>query len=49
MGHTSADGTGIGGGVSQAPEGYPGHVTFYVAVPDVEESLPRPSRWGVLA
>src|SRR6266851_3224248 len=27
----------IGGGIGSAPEGYGGHVTFYVAVPDVEE------------
>lgn len=33
----SAD--GIGGGVGGGPEGYPGHVTFYVEVPDVEAAL----------
>ena len=32
----TADGNvGIGGGVGGVPEGYEGHVTFYVAVPDV--------------
>ena len=35
----SREGVGIGGGVGQAPEGYAGHVTFYVAVPDVEAAL----------
>lgn len=35
----SAEGIGIGGGISSGPEGYPGHVTFYVEVPDVEEAL----------
>ena len=35
----SPDGIGIGGGVGQAPEGAPGHVTFYVLVPDVEAAL----------
>jgi hypothetical protein len=33
------NGVGIGGGVGQGPDGYDGHVTFYVAVPDVEEAL----------
>src|SRR4051794_16208144 len=32
----SPEGIGIGGGVGVGPEGYDGHVTFYVAVPDVE-------------
>ena len=40
------DGTGIGGGVAQGPEGYEGHVTFYVAVPDVEEALAKAERLG---
>ena len=35
----TADGIGIGGGVGGAPEGYGGHATFYVEVPDVEASL----------
>jgi predicted enzyme related to lactoylglutathione lyase len=38
-GNVSADGVGIGGGVGQSPEGYSGHVTFYVEVPDVEAAL----------
>ena len=37
---------GIGGGVGQGPEGYGGHVTFYVAVPDVEESLQKAESLG---
>jgi len=35
----SSDGVGIGGGVAAGPEGDSGHVTFYVAVPDVEATL----------
>ena len=35
------DGVGIGGGIGGVPEGYEGHVTFYVQVPDVEEALAR--------
>ena len=37
---------GIGGGIGQGPEDYPGHATFYVAVPDVEESLARAEQLG---
>jgi hypothetical protein len=37
---------GIGGGVGQGPEGYEGHVTFYVAVPDVEEALQKAESLG---
>ncbi len=42
----NADGVGIGGGISQGPEGYPGHVTFYVEVPDVEASLQKAEQLG---
>lgn len=42
----SSDGIGIGGGVGQAPEGYDGHVTFYVAVPDVEAALVKAESLG---
>ena len=35
------DGVGIGGGVAQGPDGYAGHVTFYVEVPDVAAALDR--------
>ena len=43
----TADGSGgIGGGVGQGPEGYGGHVTFYVAVPDIEEALAKAESLG---
>jgi uncharacterized protein len=45
-GNTNADGVGIGGGVGRGPEGYPGHVTFYVEVPDVEAALARAESLG---
>jgi predicted enzyme related to lactoylglutathione lyase len=37
---------GIGGGVGQGPEGYGGHVTWYVSVPDVEEALQKAESLG---
>jgi predicted enzyme related to lactoylglutathione lyase len=40
------DGVGIGGGIARGPEGYPGHVTFYVEVPNVEESLAKAESMG---
>jgi uncharacterized protein len=43
---TSDGNVGIGGGVGQGPEGYGGHVTFYVAVPDVEEALQKAESLG---
>lgn len=45
-GNTTADGRGIGGGIAQGPDGYPGHVTFYVEVPDVEAALARAEELG---
>ena len=45
-GNVNADGVGIGGGVGEAPEGYAGHVTFYVEVPDVEAALARAESLG---
>jgi uncharacterized protein len=45
-GNVNADGVGIGGGVGPAPEGYDGHVTFYVEVPDVEAALANAERLG---
>ncbi len=42
----SADGIGIGGGISQGPEGYPGHVTFYIEVPDAEAALAKAEGLG---
>ncbi len=42
----SPQGIGIGGGVSGAPPGSDGHVTFYVEVPDVEAALARAETLG---
>jgi predicted enzyme related to lactoylglutathione lyase len=39
-------GIGIGGGIGAAPEGYDGHVTFYVEVPDVEAALAKAESLG---
>ena len=44
--HTNADGIGIGGGVGGAPDGYDGHVTFYVEVPDVDAALAKAESLG---
>ncbi len=43
---SSGGDTGIGGGVGQGPDGYEGHVTFYVAVPDVEAALQKAEELG---
>lgn len=40
------DGIGIGGGIGGAPEGYQGHVTFYVGVPDVAAALEKAASLG---
>jgi uncharacterized protein len=45
-GNLGEDGVGIGGGVRQAPPGADGHLTFYVAVPDVEGTLAAAERMG---
>jgi predicted enzyme related to lactoylglutathione lyase len=45
-GNVNAEGVGIGGGISAGPEGYPGHVTFYIAVPDVEAALAKAESLG---
>jgi predicted enzyme related to lactoylglutathione lyase len=45
-GNTAPDGTGIGGGIGAGPEGYDGHVTFYVAVDDVAAALEKAERLG---
>lgn len=42
----STDGAGIAGAVGAMPEGYPGHVTFYVEVPDVEAALVKAESLG---
>ena len=45
-GNTNSDGVGIGGGVGDAPEGYEGHVTFYIEVPDVGAALDKAGSLG---
>jgi len=45
-GNTNADGAGIGGKVGGGPDGYGGHVTFYVEVDDVEGALATAQRLG---
>jgi predicted enzyme related to lactoylglutathione lyase len=45
-GNTNDAGVGIGGGVGAGPEGYEGHVTFYVEVPDVEAALAKAESLG---
>jgi uncharacterized protein len=44
--NASRDDVGIPGGVGTAPEGYDGHVTFYVEVPDVEAALAKAESLG---
>lgn len=41
----SGDGE-IGGGIGRGPEGYEGHVTFYVQVDDVEAALSKAEELG---
>ena len=45
-GNVSPEGAGIGGGVAAGPEGYAGHVTFYIGVPDVEAALAKAESLG---
>ena len=45
-GNTNAEGIGIGGGIGGGIEGYDGHVTFYVEVPDVEAALAKAESLG---
>ena len=45
-GNVTSDGVGIGGGVGKGPEGYAGHVTFYIEVPDVEAALAKAESLG---
>jgi predicted enzyme related to lactoylglutathione lyase len=40
------DGVGIGGGIGGGMDGYDGHVTFYVEVPDVEAALQKAESLG---
>jgi predicted enzyme related to lactoylglutathione lyase len=44
--NVNAEGIGIGGGIAGGPEGYEGHVTFYVEVPDVEAALAKAESLG---
>ncbi len=45
-GNVNPDGIGIGGGIGGGMEGYDGHVTFYVEVPDVEAALAQAESLG---
>ena len=45
-GNINDEGIGIGGGVAGGPDGYEGHVTFYVEVPDVEAALKKAESLG---
>ena len=45
-GNVNSEGIGIGGGVGQGPDGYEGHVTFYIEVPDVEAALAKAESLG---
>jgi uncharacterized protein len=40
------DNMSIGGGIGGGPDGYEGHVTFYVAVDDIEEALQKAEKLG---
>lgn len=44
--NVNSEGIGVGGGIGQGPDGYEGHVTFYVEVPDVEEALVKAESLG---
>jgi predicted enzyme related to lactoylglutathione lyase len=39
-------GNGVGGGIAAGPDGYEGHVTFYVQVPDIEAALAKAESLG---
>jgi predicted enzyme related to lactoylglutathione lyase len=43
---TSTGQAGLPGGIAQGPEGYPGHVTVYVEVPDVEAAMAKAESLG---
>jgi predicted enzyme related to lactoylglutathione lyase len=45
-GNVNKEGAGIGGGIAGGPDGYEGHVTFYVEVPDVEAALAKAESLG---
>ena len=44
--NSNSEGIGLGGGIGQGPDGYEGHVTFYVEVPNVEEALSKAESLG---
>ena len=48
MPYTAVDtgGEGIPGGIGAAPDGHPGHVTFYVQVDDIEAALAKAEALG---
>jgi len=46
MNYGLVSGAGIGGGITRGPEDYAGHVTFYVAVPDVGTALDKAEGLG---
>jgi hypothetical protein len=45
-GMTSADETGVVAGIGSTPDGGSGHVTGYVAVPDIDAALARATELG---
>jgi predicted enzyme related to lactoylglutathione lyase len=45
-GNVNAEGVGIGGGIGESPDGYEGHVTVYVEVPDMEATLQKAESLG---
>jgi len=44
--NTTSEGVGIPGAVGRGMDGYEGHVTFYVAVPEVEAALQKAESLG---
>jgi uncharacterized protein len=45
-GMVEKEGDGIAGGIGPGPADYPGHVTIYVGVPDVEAALAKAESLG---
>jgi predicted enzyme related to lactoylglutathione lyase len=46
MGYAMVRDAGIGGGIGAAPAGSPGHLTFYVQVPDLQAALSKAEQLG---
>ena len=44
--NANSENSEIGGGIGVGPEGYEGHVTFYIEVPDVGASLDQVEKLG---